>query len=228
MATVIARLLRPHGIGLPLDLLDDAHGWSGELATHFAQNYRSGHVLNFVLAALAVLHRSCRLFAAGRQAGTGCDRVRAGIGHHPQHPVRRAPRMAPALARLSPTGRAAAAAAEPEAARHRRSRSAGQHRQPGRRGAGSNGMRPRSGGRAAVRRAGSRRSGAGARRSDRGARGRPAGRLSPGAQPPDHAARPSAGEDQCGGVLDDALRLGRNHRRAGLWRRNGSTGGTIG
>ena len=44
-----------HGISLPLDLLVDAHGWSGEMATHFAQNYRSGHVLNFVMAALAVI-----------------------------------------------------------------------------------------------------------------------------------------------------------------------------
>ena len=44
-----------HGVSLPLDLLGEAHGWSGELATHFAQNYRSGHVLNFVLAALAVI-----------------------------------------------------------------------------------------------------------------------------------------------------------------------------
>lgn len=44
-----------HGVSLPLDLLADAHGWSGELATYFAQNYRSGHVLNFVMAALAVI-----------------------------------------------------------------------------------------------------------------------------------------------------------------------------
>lgn len=44
-----------HGVSLPLDLLGEAHGWTGELATHFAQNYRSGHVLNFVLAAFAVI-----------------------------------------------------------------------------------------------------------------------------------------------------------------------------
>ena len=44
-----------HGVSLRLGLLGDAHGWSGELATYFAQNYRSGHVLNFVLAALAVI-----------------------------------------------------------------------------------------------------------------------------------------------------------------------------
>lgn len=44
-----------HGLLMPLDLLGDAHGWAGHLATHFAQNYRSGHVLNFALAAAAVL-----------------------------------------------------------------------------------------------------------------------------------------------------------------------------
>jgi hypothetical protein len=44
-----------HGVSLHLDQLGEAHHWSGELATHFAQNYRSGHVLNFVLAALAVI-----------------------------------------------------------------------------------------------------------------------------------------------------------------------------
>ncbi|HTK57557.1 MAG TPA: hypothetical protein VL336_01095 [Sphingomicrobium sp.] len=44
-----------HGVSLHLDLLGEAHRWSGGLATYFAQNYRSGHVLNFVLAALAVI-----------------------------------------------------------------------------------------------------------------------------------------------------------------------------
>lgn len=44
-----------HGIVLPLDLLGDTHGWADQLANHFAQNYRSGHVLNFLLAAAAVM-----------------------------------------------------------------------------------------------------------------------------------------------------------------------------
>lgn len=44
-----------HGVNMPLDLLGDAHGWSDQLANHFAQNYHSGHVLNFSLAALAVV-----------------------------------------------------------------------------------------------------------------------------------------------------------------------------
>ena len=44
-----------HGIDVPLDLLGETHGWSDRLATHFAQSYRSGHILNFMLAATAVL-----------------------------------------------------------------------------------------------------------------------------------------------------------------------------
>ena len=41
-------------IRAPLDLLETAYCWSDQLATHFAQTYRSGHVFNFVLGALAV------------------------------------------------------------------------------------------------------------------------------------------------------------------------------
>ncbi|HUE79584.1 MAG TPA: hypothetical protein VMN38_08135 [Sphingomicrobium sp.] len=37
-----------------LDLLESAYSWSDRLAGHFAQTYRSGHVFNFVLGALAV------------------------------------------------------------------------------------------------------------------------------------------------------------------------------
>ena len=44
-----------HGVDVPLDLLGVTHGWSDRLATHFAQNYRSGHIFNFMLAAAAVL-----------------------------------------------------------------------------------------------------------------------------------------------------------------------------
>ena len=44
-----------HGVEVPLDLLGATHGWSDRLATHFAQSYRSGHILNFMLAAAAVL-----------------------------------------------------------------------------------------------------------------------------------------------------------------------------
>ena len=41
-----------HGVEASLDELEHAYGWSDRLATHFAQIYRSGHVLNFLLAAL--------------------------------------------------------------------------------------------------------------------------------------------------------------------------------
>ncbi|WP_324806163.1 DUF4231 domain-containing protein [Sphingomonas sp. LY29] len=44
-----------HGVAVPLDLVGDTHRWSDRLASRYAQTYRSGHVLNFVLAASAVL-----------------------------------------------------------------------------------------------------------------------------------------------------------------------------
>jgi hypothetical protein len=36
----------------PLDQLQEAYLWSDRLASHFAQTYRSGHVFNFLMAAL--------------------------------------------------------------------------------------------------------------------------------------------------------------------------------
>jgi hypothetical protein len=44
-----------HGVSASLDLLQRAYGWSDRLAGYYAQNFRSGHVFNFVLAASAVL-----------------------------------------------------------------------------------------------------------------------------------------------------------------------------
>lgn len=44
-----------HGVGAPLDALEQAYGWADSLASHFAQTYRSGHIFNFVFAALSVL-----------------------------------------------------------------------------------------------------------------------------------------------------------------------------
>ena len=41
-------------IQAPLDLLENAYSWSDQLATYFAQNYRSGHIFNFVLGGTAV------------------------------------------------------------------------------------------------------------------------------------------------------------------------------
>ncbi|HEY0163792.1 MAG TPA: DUF4231 domain-containing protein, partial [Sphingomicrobium sp.] len=46
--------LEQHSGGWPLDLLEAAYSWSDQLAGHFAQTYRSGHVFNFVLGGLAV------------------------------------------------------------------------------------------------------------------------------------------------------------------------------
>ena len=46
---------RAEAVSVPLDLLRSWYEWSDSLAGHFAQSYRSGHVFNFVLGALAVL-----------------------------------------------------------------------------------------------------------------------------------------------------------------------------
>jgi len=45
----------PSGLSNPLAPLEQWYGWSDSLASHFAQCHRSGHVFNFILAALAVL-----------------------------------------------------------------------------------------------------------------------------------------------------------------------------
>jgi hypothetical protein len=44
----------PNQILAPLDLLESAYSWSDQLATHFAQTYRSGHIFNFILGGLAI------------------------------------------------------------------------------------------------------------------------------------------------------------------------------
>ena len=44
-----------HGVSADIDLLRDSYCWSDQLARHFAQTYRSGHVFNFLVAAIAVL-----------------------------------------------------------------------------------------------------------------------------------------------------------------------------
>ena len=51
-----------HGVSAELDLLEQAYGWSDRLAGHFAQTYRSGHVFNFLFAAVAVLIALAGLF----------------------------------------------------------------------------------------------------------------------------------------------------------------------
>ncbi len=45
----------PHGIQAALDLLEGAYIWSDRLANRYAQTYRSGHVFNFLLAAIAAV-----------------------------------------------------------------------------------------------------------------------------------------------------------------------------
>jgi hypothetical protein len=44
-----------HGVSAPLDLLQKAYGWADRMATYYAQTFRSGHIFNFVLAAIAVI-----------------------------------------------------------------------------------------------------------------------------------------------------------------------------
>ena len=43
-----------HRIAAPIDLLQLAYAWADQLATHFAQTYRSGHIFGFVLGGVAV------------------------------------------------------------------------------------------------------------------------------------------------------------------------------
>ena len=44
-----------HGVNASLELLERAYAWSDRLAGYYAQNFRSGHIFNFLLAATAVL-----------------------------------------------------------------------------------------------------------------------------------------------------------------------------
>lgn len=43
-----------HNISTGIDLLEGSYSWADRIATHFAQNYRSGHIFNFVLGGVAV------------------------------------------------------------------------------------------------------------------------------------------------------------------------------
>ena len=44
-----------HGVTTAIDPLQRAYCWSDQLARHFAQTYRSGHIFNFLVGAVAVL-----------------------------------------------------------------------------------------------------------------------------------------------------------------------------
>ena len=43
-----------HNVAAPIELLQQAYSWADQLATHFAQTYRSGHIFNFLLGGVAV------------------------------------------------------------------------------------------------------------------------------------------------------------------------------
>jgi hypothetical protein len=43
-----------HKVSAQIDLLEESYSWADQLATHFAQTYRSGHIFNFVLGGVAV------------------------------------------------------------------------------------------------------------------------------------------------------------------------------
>ena len=114
-----------------LDLLEEAYSWADRLATHFAQTYRSGHIFSFVLGGVAVCLGLSAFMAPQLQVRVRRRRIGDHLRDHPQRGDRQSQRMAPALARLSPAGRAAAPDAQPQAARHRRARSARDAHQPG-------------------------------------------------------------------------------------------------
>ena len=61
--------LDQHSGGESLDLLQSAYSWSDQLAGHFAQTYRSGHVFNFVLGGFAVCLGLSAFMAPGASFG---------------------------------------------------------------------------------------------------------------------------------------------------------------
>ena len=61
--------LDQHSGGESLDLLQNAYSWSDQLAGHFAQTYRSGHVFNFVLGGFAVCMGLSAFMAPGASFG---------------------------------------------------------------------------------------------------------------------------------------------------------------
>ena len=54
-----------HGISTAIDPLQIAYCWSDQLARHFAQTYRSGHIFNFLVGAVAVLTALAGLVVPG-------------------------------------------------------------------------------------------------------------------------------------------------------------------
>ena len=56
---------RAQAASAPLGPLEQSYDWADSLAAHFAQSFRSGHVFNFVLAALAVFLGTANLILPG-------------------------------------------------------------------------------------------------------------------------------------------------------------------
>jgi hypothetical protein len=56
---------RAQAASAPLGALEQSYDWADSLAAHFAQSFRSGHVFNFVLAALAVFLGTANLILPG-------------------------------------------------------------------------------------------------------------------------------------------------------------------
>ena len=56
---------RAQAASAPLGPLEQSYDWSDSVAAHFAQSFRSGHVFNFVLAALAVFLGTANLILPG-------------------------------------------------------------------------------------------------------------------------------------------------------------------
>ena len=65
-----------HGVATAIDPLQRAYCWSDQLARHFAQTYRSGHIFNFLVGAAAVLVALAGLVLPRGKAGA--RRGRAG------------------------------------------------------------------------------------------------------------------------------------------------------
>ena len=56
---------RAQAASAPLGALEQSYDWADSVAAHFAQSFRSGHVFNFVLAALAVFLGTANLILPG-------------------------------------------------------------------------------------------------------------------------------------------------------------------
>ena len=204
-----------HGITASLDLLEQAYGWSDRLAGYYAQNFRSGHIFNFILAAERGAARPVVLRAAGVQdcswrsvefvvALAVIFNTRFGVSHEWHRRWLDYRQLAERLRPLRSLKLLGVAAPDPP----------GSIDQPGRRGAGSTGMPPGCGGRWAARN--------GAIDTDKAAELAEAiacHEIEPqiayheAQRQADRHARPAAGMDRHCAVRADAGGVGDRHRR---------------